>query len=113
MDSPILIIVVPVFLVIGLGFTIKRTGLVGNDFLFNLNRLVYYVALPALLFYKIGTADFGANFNPVLLGCLATSIAGMFLLSYAYGAIRGYSPAIQGAFCQGLFEEISPILALR
>ncbi len=104
MNSEILLIVLPVFLVIGLGFSLKRTGLVNSEFLFNLNRLIYYIALPALLFYKIATADFFVSFNGALLSGLVVSILAVFLLSYGYGSFRKYRPAVQGAFCQGAFR---------
>lgn len=104
MNSEILLIVLPVFLVIGLGFSLKRTGLVNSDFIFNLNRLIYYIALPALLFYKISTADFLISFNGVLLAGLVGSVLVIFMLSYGYGKIRGYRPSVQGAFCQGAFR---------
>lgn len=104
MNSEIFLVVLPVFLVIGLGFSLKRTALVNSDFLFNLNRLVYYIALPALLFYKIATADFFASFNARLLVGMIFSITAVFFLSYGYGSLRGYKPAVQGAFCQGAFR---------
>jgi predicted permease len=104
MKSEIFLIVLPVFLVIGLGFGLKRTGLVNSDFLFSLNRLIYYVALPALLFYKIATADFLISFNGSLLAGLVVSILIIFIISYGYGSLRGYQPSVHGAFCQGAFR---------
>ena len=104
MQSDVLLIVLPVFLVIGLGFGLKRTGLAGPDFLFQLNRLIYYIALPGLLFYKIATADFSARFNGELLLGLAAAIFAVFLLTLGYGRLRNWSPALQGAFCQGAFR---------
>jgi malate permease and related proteins len=104
MDSEIFLIVLPVFLVIGLGFSLKRTGLLDSDFLFNLNRLIYYIALPALLFYKISLADFFASFNGPLLAGLVISVLIMFVIAYGYGSFRGYRPSIHGAFCQGAFR---------
>lgn len=104
MNSEILLIVMPVFLVIGLGFCLRQTSLVHDEFIKDLNRLVYYIALPALLFYKIAGADFSANFNArLLVGSLLVSTV-VFALSYGIGRIRGYSPAVQGAFCQGAFR---------
>ena len=96
----IMTIVLPVFLVIGLGFGLKRTGLVNGNFLFQLNRLIYYLALPLLLFYKIATADFSASFNgpQVLALLLATAIG--FAVTYGYGAIRAYAPGVRGTFAQ-------------
>lgn len=104
MNSEISIIVIPVFLVIALGFGLKRTGLVNSGFIYDLNRLVYYIALPALLFYKIGSADFSASFNASLLLTLAISIIAVFFISYGYAVIRKYPPEVVGAFCQGAFR---------
>lgn len=104
MNSEILVIVLPVFLVIGLGFSLKRTELVHSGFIYDLNRLVYYIALPALLFYKIAGADFYASFNARLLGGMVLAISIMFVFSYGFGSLRGYAPATQGAFCQGAFR---------
>lgn len=100
----IITIVLPVFLVIGLGFGLKRTGLVNSDFVYQLNRLLYYLALPLLLFYKIATADFSISFNgsQVMALLLATIIG--FLISYGYGVLRAYPPAIRGAFSQACFR---------
>jgi len=100
----ILTIVIPVFLVIGLGFVLKRLNLIDDHFLFQTNRLVYYVALPLLLFYKIGTADFFANFNGSLVVGSSLVIAIGFAVSYGYAALRGYAPATRGAFSQGAFR---------
>ncbi len=47
-------IVLPVFLVVGIGYVVRRAGLVDNDFFAQVNKLVYYVCLPLLLVYKIG-----------------------------------------------------------
>ncbi len=102
--SQILLLVLPVFLVIGLGFGLKRTGLVDSSFLFQLNRLVFYVALPALLFYKIATSDFQASFNSTLLFTLLVTIVLAFAGSYVYGLLRNYSEPRLGAFCQASFR---------
>lgn len=100
----ILHIVLPVFLVIGLGFSLKRTNLVNGDFLFQLNRLIFYVALPALLFHKISAADFSASFNPFLLIGMFVSVVMVFGISYMYTVLRKYPPEARGAFCQGAFR---------
>jgi malate permease and related proteins len=100
----ILVIVVPVFLVIGTGSIVKWTRLVDAGFLLQLNRLVYFLALPALLFYKISTADFSASFNGTLMIGLLVSTSIGFVLSYAYGVLRNYPPLARGAFAQGAFR---------
>ncbi|PLX93686.1 MAG: AEC family transporter [Desulfuromonas sp.] len=100
----IVTIVLPVFLVISLGGALRAWRLIDETFLMQTNRLVYYVCLPLLLFYKIGTADFKSNFNPALVLASAAAIALAFLLSYAYAVWRRYPPAARGAFSQGAFR---------
>jgi len=99
-----LLIVLPVFLVIGFGYSLKFTTLLDDVFLKQLNKLVYFVALPALLFHKIATADFSSTFNPYLLFGLIVSILFVFGVTYVYSGLRNYSPAERGAFCQGAFR---------
>ncbi|HKL26530.1 MAG TPA: AEC family transporter [Desulfuromonadales bacterium] len=100
----ILNIVLPVFSVILLGWFLKRYNLIDDTFLFQTNRLVYYVGLPLLLFYKIGTADFFANFNGrLVIGSVAAVII-TFFASYLYARLRNYPPAAHGAFSQGAFR---------
>jgi hypothetical protein len=102
--AEILLIVLPVFVVIALGWVLLRCGLIDSDFLRQTNRLVYYVCLPLLLFYKIATADFSSNFNAALVGGSALAIVAGFLIAYAFSWLRGYSPAVTGAFTQGSFR---------
>nr|WP_256502730.1 AEC family transporter [Desulfuromonas sp. KJ2020] len=100
----ILTIVIPVFLVILLGYGLKRLNLIDATFLFQTNRLVYYICLPLLLFYKIGTADFFSNFNGRLVTGSALIIALGFFASYGYALIRRYPPEAAGSFSQGSFR---------
>lgn len=99
-----LTIVLPVFLVIGLGQLLFRLRLFDNKFLQQTNRLVYVVFLPLLLFHKIGTADFASFFNgPLVLASSLVIVLG-FVLTFTYGALRNYPAAIRGSFCQGAFR---------
>jgi predicted permease len=100
----ILAIVLPVFLVIALGYGLRRFKLIDAAFLLQTNRLVYYVALPLLLFYKIGTADFAANFNGTLVAGSVAAVLFVFVASYGWAALRNYPPAIRGTFSQGSFR---------
>ncbi len=97
-------IVLPVFSVIVLGWLLRRWGLIDAAFLRQTNRLVYYVCLPLLLFYKIGTADFFANFNArLILGSIA-AVAITFAASYFYTVLRKYPENARGVFSQGSFR---------
>lgn len=98
--SQILLIVLPVFLIIWFGYGLKLTGLLHERFVDDLNRLIYYAALPILLFYKIAMAGFAENFAPASLFGQAASIVFVFLFAYWYGGLRGYAPSVRGTFTQ-------------
>ncbi len=100
----VLEIVLPVFLVIGLGYAIRRQGLVDGKFFAQVNQLVYYVCLPLLLIYKIATADFTTSFNFSLVIATSAGVACCFCIAYLYGKWRGFPPLIHGSFCQGSFR---------
>jgi len=104
MNSEVILIVTPVFLVIGLGYFLKLIGLAQAGFTFELNRFVYYVALPLLLFYKIGGADFTKSFNGLLLLGLTASTILTAIVSYWYGFLRKFRTEVLGTFSQGAFR---------
>jgi malonate transporter and related proteins len=48
----------PVFIVIAVGFGLRRSGLVAEDHWAALDHLCYYVLFPAIIFKEIAAADF-------------------------------------------------------
>jgi predicted permease len=102
--AEIINIVLPVFSVIALGSLLRRIGLIDSIFLKQTNRLVYYVCLPLLLFYKIGSADFFANFNGRLIIGSIMAITVTFIASYVYSTFRDYPKNARGVFTQGAFR---------
>ena len=100
----VLPIVLPVFATIWLGWLIRRIGLVDGSFFIQTNSLVFYVCLPLLLVYKIGTADFAASVNLSLILGTGLAISISFIAAFLFGRMRGYAPAILGAFSQGSFR---------
>lgn len=96
--------VLPVFLVIAIGAGARRFRFIGQEFIDTANALVYYLLLPALLFYKIGTSNFREAFNaPLVAGGYAATVA-TFLLATLLSRRLGVPPAAQGAFVQGAFR---------
>lgn len=94
--------VLPVFLLIFLGYGLQRIKLIGPEFIQQGNSVVYYVFLPLLIFYKISGADFKNSFNLYLVLASYLSLILCFLLFFFFpnqnstqkstlnmGAIRG------------------------
>ncbi len=103
--SEISIIILPVFFVIGLGWLLKRTQLIDDRFLYQANRLIYYIGLPSLLFHKIASADFDTTFNGRMVTGATVVMLGGLIISYGYAALaRKYRCEDRGAFSQGAFR---------
>lgn len=96
--------VLPVFLVIAIGAAARRFAFIGVPFIDTANSLVYYLLLPALLFYKIGTSNFQEAFNaPLVVGGYAATSATFLMATFLSGHL-GISPAERGSFVQGAFR---------
>ncbi len=102
-------IVVPVFLVIGLGYAVRELGLVGGDFFTQVNKLVYYVCLPLLLVYKIAGADFSTSFNFKLVIATSGGVACCFVIAFCTGNGALFLLLFWGLFVRAHLEEILPI----
>ena len=63
----------PVFTIILLGWILRRKGFLPAALIDPLNRLVYYFAIPALIFRKVAAASFDADFDPLVLATLPIS----------------------------------------
>ncbi|MEM7241746.1 MAG: AEC family transporter [Pseudomonadota bacterium] len=97
---PVFLAIAPVFLLIMLGYGLRRGGIPSAEF-WNLNdRLVYWVLMPALFFVKISQADLTSpeliSLSAVLYGSFFAAVAIGLLLSLRWGAADG-SSVMQGA----------------
>ncbi len=51
---------IPIFLLILIGYLFKRIKFPSNEFWANADKLTYYVLMPSLLVYKLSTASLDA-----------------------------------------------------
>jgi len=59
--------IIPVFVLIVLGWVMRKRGFIPPEFLSPANRLVYYLAIPALVFRSISKGSLGNFFNGTVL----------------------------------------------
>lgn len=70
-------VVFPLFFIMAVGYLTRRTGIVDNQGVGVVNRLLYWVFLPVLLFMSVYTTDLGEVFNvPVIV----YSVVGTFVI---------------------------------
>jgi malonate transporter len=77
----IVVVIVPIFVLIALGHALYRAGFPGDAFWLQLERLVYFLLLPALLVEKLATAEVDeTRLWPVALAVAMTVAGGTALV---------------------------------
>lgn len=98
----IVISIAPVFVLICLGYALRRGGIPSAEF-WNLNdRLVYFLLMPALFYVRISTADLSGE---VVLTLVSVLYAGFFL-SIGYGVILALVLRMKGTVATSLFQGV-------
>ena len=96
-------VLAPIFLLIALGLFLRRQGFASEEFFRNLNRLIYWIALPALLFTKTATAlpqlEAAVGIIIALLAGMVVCIVVGYLLAWRFGLEqRATASFVQGAY---------------
>jgi len=92
--------IAPIFGLIILGHALRRGSIPSAEFWDVIDRLVYWVLLPSLLFYKMSTAQF----DPRLVGSYTVVILGAFLASVLFALISGRIAGFAGPVCSTLLQ---------
>ncbi|MDZ7663910.1 MAG: AEC family transporter [Desulfotignum sp.] len=74
--------IIPIFSVIFLGWLARRKGFIPQAFAGPANRLVFYFAIPAMVFAAIAKGSLKTDFNPVLLGCTLAAVGSCFGITW-------------------------------
>ncbi|MEJ2641248.1 MAG: AEC family transporter [Desulfosarcinaceae bacterium] len=92
--------IIPIFGVVILGWFARKKGFIPVEFIAPANRLVYYLAIPALIFRAVAKASFRTDFNPTVL--LVTILSAMlaYLSAWLIGRRISWPPGRIGAFIQ-------------
>ncbi len=102
--------IVPLFILIALGYVLKKSSFITEGFIGELNRLVYYIALPAMLF---GTTT-DQNTLPPAFGASAAvysiAVVAVTVLAILVSARR--PAALRGSFVQASFRANLAYLGL-
>ncbi len=107
----VLNIVLPVFLVIGLGWGLRRGGFLSAAANNELTRLVYWVAAPALLFRSAASVPVRESLNPAVLGVMTLVTVVMAVVAYLAAAFRS-RPSRRGVIAQGVVRSNQVFLGL-
>jgi malate permease and related proteins len=102
----------PVFLVIALGWWLRRRVWLSDEFISEANRRVYWLGLPALLFISLATAPHQeAPAGPLMVMVLGAT-AGTIGLALLAGRYLGIGRASLGTFVQAAYRGNLAYVAL-
>jgi malate permease and related proteins len=96
--------IIPIFTIIALGWLARVKGFLPPEFIGPANRLVYYWAIPAMIFRSIYQSSFKALFNPTVLGIGLCCISGVFFIAWISAIFVGIKKKQMGSFIQSSFH---------
>lgn len=98
-------VVFPLFLMMVLGYVLRRIGLFQDAFLRQLNQVCFQVFLPVILFWNVYSSDFSQVFRPRLVVFGILCILAMFLLLMITIPVFEKNDSRRGVLIQGMFRS--------
>jgi len=92
--------IIPIFSIVIIGWVIRLKGFIPPEFLGPANRLVFYIAIPAMIFRAVSKASFKAQFNLTVLLITLFSVLVVFVLSWIAGRAAKIGRSNLGTFIQ-------------
>lgn len=102
----------PVFLIIALGKILCRTKFFSDSLAKSLNRLTYWIALPALLIDKVSNATFNSGDVTRMSLLLVLATLGSILAGYIAAFFLRLNHRSTGAFVQGTMRSNNAFIGL-
>lgn len=102
---------VPIFLLMVLGYIFNKLGLIDDAFASKMNKFVFIVPLPVLLFEDLSTVDFAQVWNlKFVLFCFAVTLICIIIAALVSFLWRDKS--IQGEFIQASYRSSAALLGI-
>jgi malate permease and related proteins len=96
--------IVPIFAIILLGVLARQKGFITQPFLEPANRLVYYLAIPAMIFRAISSSSLSSELNLTVVIATLLCIPTVFVLAWGFNRLMGNTGGRSGTFIQCAFH---------
>ncbi len=101
----------PIFFLILIGMFLHKIGIIDDDLTTKLNKLVFRVCLPALLFHDMCLTDYNQNWNTkYVIYCALATLASILLCIVISRFLRDRS--LRGEFIQTSYRSSATILGI-
>jgi malate permease and related proteins len=97
---PIVTTIVPIFIIVLLGWGVHRRGFLPAGFIEPANRLVYYVAIPAMIFQSIAKSALKEWFHPLVIALPLIALAGAYAIAWTAVRVVHQDRSLSGTFIQ-------------
>lgn len=105
-------VILPIFILVSLGLILKRLHVIGDDFSGAVDKLIFKVCLPAMLFMEVSGSELSEALNPKLALFAAVGIALAFLVSTLIVIFAVKDNGKRGALVQGICRSNFAILGV-
>jgi malate permease and related proteins len=96
--------IIPIFVLIMLGWLAGKRGFLPTSFLGPANRLVFYLAIPAMIFRALSKTDFHAEFDPQVVAGTLSAVIMVFAVAWGTGAMLHLKRGQRGSFIHTTFH---------
>ncbi len=96
----IFLAIIQILLVVLLGWIVHRIGLIPEKFLVPANRLVFHVAIPAMIFKSVSKSTLGDWFNPVMITITLLAAVIIYLCAWIYCRLLHMDASQAGTYIQ-------------
>jgi predicted permease len=100
----IVVTIVPIFVIILLGWLARVYGFIRADFIAPANRLVFYLAIPAMIFRSISKAPLNRHFDGWTVSLALLSMCLVFGIAWAWSCFAHVPRNHRGSFIQNSFH---------
>jgi malate permease and related proteins len=97
-------IILPIFIIIAAGWLARKRDFIPETFIGPANRIVYYFAIPAMIFRAISTASFHDEFSSRVLVITLACILVISVIAWAATRTKKMPKSLRGTFIQSSFH---------
>lgn len=104
--------VLPMCLVMALGYGTRRLGWIRREEISTINKIAFRIFLPCLLYYNVYCSDLSGSFDPLLMAYAVGGVLLTFGLSLGYTLLTEKLPERRGVMIQGMFRSNYVIMGI-
>jgi predicted permease len=96
--------IIPIFIIIFLGWLSRRIGVFSKEFINQSNGLVYHIAIPAMIFSSISKATLKTQMNLAVIFICLISLLFITLIAWSTAVLLKTKKSSTGSFIQASFH---------